>query len=253
MFTTVVPATNKSRYDAPVPLHFVHHRSPRADAIPLLFMHGWPGNFLEVTNIIDGLTDPPSKDMPAFHVVAPSLPGFGFSPAPTKPGMGSEAAGEAFNGLMMQLNYTKYVIQAGDLGGFISRWLAHNHPESVVSLVSNFWLSPPNNRDMERYALGLSTADEEFVIQEYASRVASDTGFSTQQQTQPLQLAYGMSDSPMGLAMWLYDVMHAVVQHYVFPLEQIITWTHMYWIQGPLGGFRFYKENQQVSKLNSTD
>jgi pimeloyl-ACP methyl ester carboxylesterase len=90
-----------------VPLHFVHHRSHRNDAIPLLFIHGWPGSFLEVSNIIGNLTNPPNASLPAFHVVAPSIPGFGFSPTPQKPGFGPVETSHAFNELMCQLGYSK--------------------------------------------------------------------------------------------------------------------------------------------------
>lgn len=90
-FTTVVHSGEN--YTHPIPLHFVHNKSPREDAIPLLFLHGWPGSFLEVGKIIDELTNPPNSSVPAFHVVAPSLPGFGFSPAPRYPGLGTREAG----------------------------------------------------------------------------------------------------------------------------------------------------------------
>lgn len=90
-FTTVVHAG--SNYTYPIPLHFVHHRSSRPDATPLLFIHGWPGSFLEVGKIIDELVTPSNSSLPAFHVVAPSLPGFGFSPAPMHAGLGLREAG----------------------------------------------------------------------------------------------------------------------------------------------------------------
>ena len=126
-----------------VPLHFVHHRSPREDAIPLLFIHGWPGSFLEVSNIIGNLTHPPNASVPAFHVVAPSIPGFGFLPAPQHPIFGPVEALHALNELMGQLGYTKYVIQGGDLGGVIGvilRYQAQLFPQRVVSALSNFWI-----------------------------------------------------------------------------------------------------------------
>lgn len=118
-FTTTVKS-NDSDYLHSVPLHFVHHKSEREDAIPFLFIHGWPGSFLEVENIIDTLTDPPNSSVPAFHVVAPSIPGFGFSPAPTRAGYGLTQAGRSFHALMLQLGYEKYVIQGGDIGAFVS-------------------------------------------------------------------------------------------------------------------------------------
>ncbi len=143
-FTTTVYAGKN--YTFPIPLHFVHHKSPRADAIPLLFIHGWPGSFLEVGKIIADLTNPSNYSIPAFHVVAPSLPGYGFSPAPTHPGLGLREVGQAFNGLMtQQLNYSKYVIQGGDFGGFTLRYMAGEFPDTVVSALSNFFPLPPNS------------------------------------------------------------------------------------------------------------
>lgn len=140
-FTTTV-GSNGTGYEEPVGLHFVHHRSEREDAIPFLFVslhagcnivrsgmvlliccaqiHGWPGSFLEVENIIDRHTNPPNSSVPAFHVVAPSIPGFGFSPAPTRAGYGLTAAGHSFHALMQQLGYDKYVVQGGDIGAFVS-------------------------------------------------------------------------------------------------------------------------------------
>jgi pimeloyl-ACP methyl ester carboxylesterase len=149
MFTTTVDASD-SNYAEPVPLFFVHHRSNRSDAIPLLFLHRFPGSFLEVSCIISSLTNPPNNSVPAFHVVAPSLPGFGFSPVPVKPGMGPIEAAHAFNALMHQLSYPRYAIQGGDLGGIILRYQAGLFPESVVSILSNFWIISPNATDIAR-------------------------------------------------------------------------------------------------------
>ena len=115
-FTTIVrTGTSSSEFPAaePVPLHFVHHRSPRADALPLLFMHGWPGSFLEVEHILEPLVRPERDDLPAFHVVAPSIPGYGFSPSPRRPGMGYRATAAAFHALMQKLGYERFVWQGG--------------------------------------------------------------------------------------------------------------------------------------------
>ncbi|KAH7146974.1 Alpha/Beta hydrolase protein [Dactylonectria estremocensis] len=193
-FTTIVkPVIDNTSY--PVPLHFIHHRSPWDDAIPLLFIHRWPGSFLEVSNIIGNLTNPPNASVPAFHVVAPSIPGFGFSPAPQHPGFGPVETSYAFNELMRQLGYSKYVIQGGDFGGVILRYQAHLFPKHVVSALSNFWIIQPEENDMRRLAEGSATPDE--VID-------------------PAIMAW----TP----------------------EEIITWSMMYYIQGPYGGMRFYKE-----------
>ena len=251
-FTTTVTAQPGSNYSEPLPLHFVHHRSNRSDAIPLLFIHGWPGSFLEVENIIDGLVNPPNASLPAFHVVAPSIPGFGFSPAPTVPGFGSKAAAEAFNDLMVnQLNYTHFVVQGGDYGGIILRFLAGNHPESVVSALANFWFAPPNSTDMQRYYAKETTYDETYIIQELQTYQNFTSAYQFVQKNQPLQLAYGMTDSPVGFTMWIYDLMHtAAGPYYYWTPSELITWAMMYWIQGPEAGFRFYKENYLVSFPN---
>lgn len=232
-----------------MPLHFVHHRSNRADAIPLLFIHGWPGSFQEVGNILNGLTDPPDASLPAFHVVAPSIPGFGFSPAPRKPGFGPREAGNAFNSLMLQLNYTRYVIQGGDFGGVILRFMAADHPSSVVSVLDNFWLISPNATDLSRYQQGLTTADENTTIFSLNTYDTQLSGYRLIQQTLPLQLAVGMTDSPIGFAMWIYTLMFFAVDHYVWTPKEIITWSMLYYIQGPYGGMRFYKESFREVEL----
>jgi pimeloyl-ACP methyl ester carboxylesterase len=143
-YTCIVnPTLSPANYEHPVALQFVHDRSPRSDAIPLLFLHGWPGSFLEVAPIINSLTNPPDASLPAFHVVAPSIPGFGFSPAPRKPGLGYRAAAAAFHALMTtKLGYKQYCFQGGDAGDLVNRYAAHDFPSSIVSGHSNFWVAP---------------------------------------------------------------------------------------------------------------
>ena len=242
-FTTVVePGVGNST--GSVPLHFVHHRSPRDDAIPLLFIHGWPGSFLEVGRVIDQLTNPPNTSVPAFHVVAPSIPGFGFSPIPQHTSFGPAAAADAFNALMLQLGYEKYVIQGGDFGGVILRYQAHQFPDNVVSVLSNFWIIQPSNYDISKIAEGSATDDEVAYVKILQNYINHASGYRHIQQTQPLTLAYGMSDSPLGNALWMYALMSAVIDPAItsWTPEEIITWSMMYYIQGPYGGMHFYKE-----------
>ncbi|KAH7110582.1 Alpha/Beta hydrolase protein [Dendryphion nanum] len=242
-FTTTVKNEN-SDYTEPVPLHYVHHISPRADATPMLFIHGWPGSFLEVGPIIDLLTNPPNTSLPAFHVVAPSIPGFGFSPAPVRTGFGTKEAGHAFHSLMTQLNYTKYVINGGDLGGFVLRHQAASYPSNVVATMCNFWLIQPNSTDMTRLALDKVTEDERFYIQGVTKYQNEMSGYRYVHQTQPLSLAYSMTDSPIGFAMWIYSLMKVASDPSVgsWNPETVITWALMYFIQGPYSSLRFYKE-----------
>ncbi|TFA97400.1 Putative epoxide hydrolase [Trichoderma ghanense] len=253
-FTTIVEPTIGNN-TSPIPLHFVHHRSPREDAIPLLFIHGWPGSFLEVSNIIDDLTHPPNKSVPAFHVVAPSIPGFGFSPAPQRPGFGPAHASHAFNELMQQLGYVRYVIQGGDFGGVILRFQAHFFPNNVVSALSNFWVIQPDQSDIRRLAEGLATPDETAYIATLETYINQASGYRILQETQPLTAAYAVSDSPLGFAMWIYGLMAEVVDPAikVWTPEEIITWSMMYYIQGPYAGMRFYREVANDGALDGLD
>ena len=241
-FTTIVHPQDPS-YNFSIPLHFVHHRSPRDDAIPLLFIHGWPGSFLEVSKIIDRLTNPPNASLPAFHVVAPSIPGFAFSPAPQHTGFDSESAAHAFNALMLQLNYTKYVIDGGDFGGMTLRYQAHLFPSNVVSVSSNFWIIQPSSEDMRRLEEGLTTADETAYIRNLEIFINEESGYRIIQEHKPLSLAYALTDSPLGFTMWIYSLMSLVdLRDFTWTAEEIITWAMMYIIQGPYAGLRFYKE-----------
>lgn len=141
-YTTTVQSGPNFTY--PVPLHFVHHRSSRSDAIPLLMLHGWPSSFLEWDKVIGPLTSPPSSSLPAFDVVAPDLPGHGFSPAPQNPGLGPREIGQAFDDLMHQLGYTRYSIYTTDLGTFVGNWMVYDLSSSVVSHLTDFGYAPPN-------------------------------------------------------------------------------------------------------------
>ncbi|KFX97022.1 hypothetical protein V490_03007 [Pseudogymnoascus sp. VKM F-3557] len=253
-FTTIVePVIDNASY--PVPLHFVHHRSHRNDAIPLLFIHGWPGSFLEVSNIIGNLTNPPNASLPAFHVVAPSIPGFGFSPAPQKSGFGPVETAHAFNELMCQLGYSKYVIQGGDFGGVILRYQAHLFPKQVVSALSNFWIIQPEANDIRMLAEGLATPDEVAYINILETYINQASGYRLMQSTEPLTLAFSITDSPLGNAMWMYALMSKVIDPaiMVWTPEEIITWSMMYYIQGPYGGMRFYKEVLSEGGLAALD
>lgn len=241
-FTTTVTTGPLSNFTDPVQLHFVHHRSPRADAIPLLFIHGWPGSFLEVGTIISNLTHPASPTDPAFHVVAPSLPGYGFSPAPSSPGLNILEIGRAFNSLMAQLSYPRYVVVGGDLGAFILRQMAGNYPDNVISVLSNFWIVVANTTDLARYGAGTTSAEENVTIQVQQNYDQHRSGYRFMMQTIPLQVMIGLTDSPLGNAMFNYNLMFAAVDRYVWTPAEIITWSMMYYIQGPYGAARLYKE-----------
>jgi pimeloyl-ACP methyl ester carboxylesterase len=124
-------------------IHFVHHKSDREGALPLLFQHGWPGNFLEVEKIIDSLTNPQEPGQQAFHVVAPSLPGFAFSEGPKGGDFWLKNMAAVDHKLMLALGYDKYVAQGGDWGSMICRIMGMEYPEHAVAVHVNALASGP--------------------------------------------------------------------------------------------------------------
>lgn len=204
-------------------------------------MHGTPGSFMEVGALLEPLTDPP-PGFPAFHVIAPSMPGYGFSPAAKIPGMDPTHAAAAMNELMLQLNYTSYVIQAGDWGGIVLRYLAGQHPANVVSALSNFFVVEPNATDLERYYANLTTPDETAYITNVQT-YGNNSGYRLLMGETPLQVVDGMTESPMGnLAFEWTTMKHLSDPAYEWTLDEIITWSMMYWIPGPYASMRHYRE-----------
>jgi pimeloyl-ACP methyl ester carboxylesterase len=131
-FRTLITLSNPN--SKPIRTHFVHARSPHASAVPLLYCHSWPGSFIEVTRIISLLTTPPEEGEVAFHVVCPSIPGFGFSDASEDAEFGTHGAAEVFAGLMQRLGYEKYVVCGGDWGFDVARALAVKEPKRVLGV-----------------------------------------------------------------------------------------------------------------------
>ncbi|KAL9640024.1 MAG: hypothetical protein Q9164_000559 [Protoblastenia rupestris] len=240
-FATTVTLPN-SNYTDPVALHFVHHRSKHENAIPLLFMHGTPGNFMEVGALLEPLTDP-DPGQPAFHVVAPSMPGYGFSPAPKIPGMDPTTVAAAMNEMMKQLGYTKYVIQAGDWGGIVLRYTAGLHPGNVVSALANFFIVAPNATDQARFDANRTTPDETTYMKGVKNYEEQNSGYRLLMSGTPLQAVIGMTDSPLGNLAFEWTMMKWLsAQDWTWTLEEIITWSMMYWIPGPYASMRHYRE-----------
>ncbi|MFI2259981.1 epoxide hydrolase family protein [Streptomyces tubercidicus] len=181
-------------------IHFLHVRSPRADARPLLMTHGWPGSVVEFLDILDELADPPAGE-PAFHVVAPSLPGFGFSDKPAGTGWGIERIADAWAELMTRLGYERFLAQGGDWGAFVTTALGVRHPDRVEALHTTMPpVQPPSGfteddlGDAER--ADLAAAREV---------LAAERGYMTVQSTRPQTLGYGLADSPAGQLAWIVE------------------------------------------------
>ena len=177
-------------------LHCIHRRSPRPDARPLLISHGWPGSVLEFDSIIDRLAEPERDDAPAFHVVAPSLPGYAWSDKPAKP-IGPRRVASLYDSLMGALGYDSYVAQGGDWGSVITGWLGLDSPRVAAIHLNGYGLRAADMRP---------TTDAERQWLAWAQQIrATETAYLQLQGTKPQSLAYAMMDSPMGVAAWFAE------------------------------------------------
>lgn len=186
-------------------IHFVHQRSRHENATPLVLIHGWPGSFVEFTKILGPLTEPTKfggDANDAFHVVALSLPGFGFSGKPKDRGYNTRKMAEVVAQLMARLGYRRYGAQGGDWGGTIVRRLGLVDPEHLIGLHSNLCdtSEPPGPNPND----GVPAAELAFV-QAVESRMETEWGYYEIQSTKPMTLSYGLNDSPAGLAAWIVE------------------------------------------------
>ncbi|MFF0135604.1 epoxide hydrolase family protein [Streptomyces sp. NPDC005227] len=180
-------------------IHFLHRRSARADATPLVLTHGWPGSIAEFIDVVDELADPKDADAPAFHVVVPSLPGFGHSDKPATTGWGIEKIAAAWVELMERLGYTKFVAHGGDWGGVITTVLGGRFPEHVLGIHTTFAEAPPGSTTD-----GLTAVEREWTenTREFWGHHAA---YAKQQATRPQTIGYSLVDSPVGLLAWILD------------------------------------------------
>jgi pimeloyl-ACP methyl ester carboxylesterase len=198
-------------------IHFVHHRSDHEGAIPLLFQHGWPGSFLEVDKIIDSLTSPPPGQQ-AYHVVAPSLPGFVFSDGAKGPEFG--------------LRNPKYIAQGGDWGSMIVRIIALDYPASCLAVHVNMVASGPPSWWKDPltfvYFIGWALLQDKSKDGSNLGRMMwwqrEEGGYLEIQGTKPFTISYGLMDSPIGMLAWLRDKMQHLVDDWVWDEEEVITW-----------------------------
>ncbi|MFJ6181136.1 epoxide hydrolase [Streptomyces sp. NPDC092295] len=180
-------------------IHFLHRRSTRADATPLIVTHGWPGSIAEFTHVIDELADPENADAPAFHVVVPSLPGFGYSDKPATTGWGIEKIAAAWVELMARLGYGEFVAHGGDWGGVITTILGGRFPEHVLGIHTTTAQAPPGVTTD-----GLTAAEREWT-EETSDFWRLRAAYAKQQATRPQTIGYSLVDSPVGLLAWILD------------------------------------------------
>ncbi len=226
-------------------VHFIHQRSPEPEALPLVLTHGWPGSVLEFLDLLGPLTDPVAhggEAADAFHVVVPSLPGYGFGGKPTEPGRGVERIADAWAELMRRLGYERYVAQGGDWGSPVSIALAGRDPEHVVGLSLNYPLSPRRGAEDP-------TGEERADLDDLKRFRAEEMGYSTQQATRPQTLAYGLADSPAAQCAWIVEKFRAWSDcdghpENSFARDELLDNVMVYWLNGTAGSSaRLYWES----------
>ena len=228
-------------------IHFIHARSHDPNALPLILSHGWPGSVAEFLDVIEPLRE-------TFHVVAPSLPGYGWSGPTTQPGWDVQRVAEAFVALMARLGYERYGAQGGDWGAMISARIAALDPEHVVGLHSNMLLAFPAD------ASGIALTDEEMADLAAAGEfLQTGAAYQEIQGKNPQTLGYGLTDSPAGLAGWIVEKFRAWTDNEGSPedavtRDQILTNLTVYWVTKTINSsIRLYCESQRSGRFGPTD
>lgn len=243
------PATEARLNDVPqfvtavdgLDLHFVHARSARDDATPLVLTHGWPGSFLEFEHSVAPLADPPAGQE-AFHVVVPSLPGYGFSGRPAEPGWDIHRIARAWGELMSRLGYERFIAAGSDWGTSVSTSLALRSPQRLIGL----HLVPPLVApDPSRPP----TPAEAAALAELEVRRRDGSAYSAVHATRPQTVGYALVDSPVGLCAWIVEKLWAWADHdgdlrEVLTDDQVLDDVTLYWLTGTgASSARLYRES----------
>jgi epoxide hydrolase len=216
-----------------VGIHFLHVRSPHRDALPLVITHGWPGSIVEFLKVIGPLTDPPAHGgdaADAFHVVCPSLPGYGFSDKPEVPGWGIERIARAWAQLMERLGYGRYGAQGGDWGTSVSTAVGQHDRDHVVGIHLTPPLAPPDPATFDDL-----TDAEQSALATLENAARWESGYSTEQATRPQTIGYALVDSPVGLAAWIIEKFQAWTDcggdpQNVLTRDELLDNSMLYWL-----------------------
>ncbi|MCA7951915.1 epoxide hydrolase [Burkholderia seminalis] len=214
-------------------IHFLHIRSPEPDAVPLLMAHGWPGSVLEFRKVIAPLGNPAAHGgdpRQAFHLVIPSMPGFGFSDKPEEPGWDMSRIGRAYVQLMHRLGYDRWAMQGGDLGAGVTDEVASLALPELIGIHLNFAMFMPTPDEIRD-----ATPDEEGMLDSARYFWNTLSGYAQQQQTRPQTIGYALADSPVAQAAWIYAMFQdtcgtAGNAEASFTLDDMLDDIMLYWI-----------------------
>jgi pimeloyl-ACP methyl ester carboxylesterase len=240
-----------------VGIHFLHQRSPHAEALPLVITHGWPGSVVEFQKVIEPLADPTAhggEARDAFHVVCPSLPGFGFSDKPARAGWKVERIARAWSELMARLGYARYAAQGGDWGAMVTTAIGLQDRAHCVGIHLNMPIAPPDPATMNE----LSDAEKAALasMQHYERW---DSGYSKQQSTRPQTVGYGLADSPAGQAAWILEKFWAWTDcdghpENVLTRDELLDNVMLYWLPGAAASSaRIYWESFGTPSLDPVE
>ena len=234
-------------------IHFLHVRSPHRDALPLVMTHGWPGSVVEFLKVIGPLTDPVAhggEAADAFHLVCPSLPGYGFSDKPTQPGWGVQRIASAWIQLMARLGYERYGAQGGDWGTSISTSIGQQAPEHVAGIHLTPPLAPPDPATLEDL-----TEQERAALASLEHAAEWESGYSQEHATRPQTIGYALVDSPAALCAWIVEKFWAWTDHDgqledVLTRDELLDNVMLYWLPGTgASSARLYWESiRQVNR-----
>jgi pimeloyl-ACP methyl ester carboxylesterase len=247
-------------------IHFIHVRSKHEDALPLVMTHGWPGSIIELLETIGPLTDPTAhggRAEDAFHLVLPSIPGYGFSEEPHELGWGPIRIGRAWEALMQRLGYSRYVAQGGDVGSQVTDAMGRLSLDGLIGIHTN--LLTPALGDVDALSSSPPTAEEQAAIDQLDAFHATGTGYFVEQATRPETIGYALLDSPVALAAWIIDhdtdAYEKIARAFVddqpsgnLTKEHIVDNITLYWLTGTgASAARSYWEEGQEGVRAATD
>ena len=232
----------KFKTNSGLSIHFLHAKSDHKDAVPLVMTHGWPGSIQEFIKIIPIIQK--ESEIPV-DIICPSLPGFGFSDKPASTGMNSKEIAKLQHELVMALGYKKYVVQGGDWGATVSKWMAELFPDHCIGIHLNLVIAfPPEGEN----AMDGITDHELAMLENYNKYKENGFGYYEIQKTKPQTIGYGLNDSPVGLAAWISEKFYGWFEgndnNLVVTNDEVLGIISLYWFTESItSSARLYKEN----------